>query len=144
MYRGDLYLLPYETGAGIKVDIENGNAEDFTAAEGYAIYNGMFADKFICRKLTDPPESMAFYFVDPNTGMASKCDLQTAEDFMPIQPITTYDGKAFVLYRYDMIPNENGNYRGWYPEYAFMTPDDLFNGRPNYDPIKMLEKGEKK
>lgn len=144
VYRGDLYLLPDEPGVGIKVDIETGNVEDFTAAEGYTIYDGMFADKFICRKLTDPPESMAFYFVDPNTGMASKCDLQTAENFMPIQPVSMYEGNAFVLYRYDMIPNEKGNYSGWYPEYAFMTPDDLFNGRPNYDPIKMLEKGKKK
>lgn len=143
-YRGDLYLLPYEPGVGIKVDIETGNAEDFTAAEGYRIYDGMFADKFICSKLTEPPESMAFYFVDPSTGEASRCELQTAEDFMPIQPVTMYEGNAFVLYRYDRTPGENGNYRGWYPEYAFMTPDDLFNGRANFDPIKMLEKGEKK
>ena len=142
-YHGDLYLLPYELGVGIKVDIETGNAEDFTAAEGYRIHDGMFADKFICVSLSDPPESMAFYFVDPSTGEATKCDLQTAEDFMPIQPVTMYDGKAFVLYRYDRELNEHGNYRGWYPEYAFMELDDLFNGIPNYEPIKMIKKGEK-
>lgn len=146
-YKDDLYLLPYERGAGKKVNIETGAAEDYTAAEGFIESHGLnstFADKFLCRSLDEPPESSAFYFVDPLTGEASRCELLTAEDFAPIQPIAVYDGKAFVLHKYDMEPDKNGKYRGWYPEYAFMTLDDLFNGRPFYEPVKMLEKGEKK
>lgn len=97
----------------------------------------MFADKYSCKHFEDDSISTVSY-IDAKTGELSECRLGIEPLGMPVEPITVYDGRALVYYN-DYRSEKNG---GSYPEYAFLTLDDLFNGRPNYEPIKMIRESE--
>lgn len=140
IYNGEL-CIPFKgmeaRDVNTRINVVTGETEEFYAAEGYIITGGVFADKYSCKHFEDDSISTVSY-IDAKTGELSECRLGIEPLGMPVEPITVYDGRALVYYN-DYRSEKNG---GSYPEYAFLTLDDLFNGRPNYEPIKMIHESE--
>ena len=125
----------------VKINVVTGETEDFTAAEGCIITGGVFAEKYVCNRVENGGSVTCY--VDAKTGDISECRLNIEPlGLIPIEPITVFDGKAFVHHSDYYLGKSGNGYLECYPEYAFISLDDLFNSRPDYEPVKMIEKGE--
>lgn len=141
------YLTDTEKRTSVRVDLESGEQSTFSPAEGYVAV-GTIGGEYECRAVDKNDQTL--YFIDKEGGEITSNALKSLYfsndwmliygdkyDYRPISEDAVAFGKDSVLIRSDKGPG----YLNF--DYVLMSLDDYFNGRPNYEPIKMIDKGGK-
>lgn len=134
----DKNYIFFNSGDTIKIDLENGENTGFSLTDGYTAF-GSLGGKLVCRSADDSDN--AVYYVDIANGEITRSELRSPEDSRyGIGASIAAVGSDSALIRTEQraIPNNHGGTAGYYYEYAILPLGNLFNGIPNYEPIKTI------
>ncbi len=113
-----------------RLDVNTGKSEAVSAPEGYNL-GEFIGDRPV---YTVDDGTYREYSADPDTG-----ELTAMTD---VQRLLAVSGsRALVVYDTAGTPDPNGGgLLNAYDVYALITLDDLYNGRDNFEPVKMIER----
>lgn len=131
----------FNSGTIMKINLENGENTGLTFTNGYTAFE-TFGGKLVCQSADSGDNTV--YYIDIANGEITRSELKSPEDSRyGIGASIAAVGADSALIRTEqrVIPNNHGGSAGFYYGYALLPLNDLFNGIPNYEPIKIIDRG---
>lgn len=126
---GNFLYINTEDGLAKKLDLDTRNTENFSVPSGYE-FGGFIGGRSM---YVSTDGNYRKCFADPNTEK-----LIAFENFKQILAVNS--DSALVAYDYIGTRDKDGDWLNVRDSYALISLDDLYNGRENFEPVKMIER----
>ncbi len=132
----NLYYSVIGEGKIISVDLRTAEQKTLCTLFQDSIW-GMVGERLYTRDAADK----TYYFIDGNTGEVSHCGLVDKSLGYSLDIIAETEDQVLVIYDTDATPKGDGSYiiNGY--QYGLIPKEDLFAGRDNFAPIRMIGDG---
>lgn len=132
-----LYFSIIGDGSITSVEIQSGKQTELCKISQDSLW-GIVGDKLYTRDESD----YTYYFIDVNTGEISHSNLVNKSLGWSLDIIAETDDQVLTIYDYDATAKGDGSYTINGYKYALINKDDLFAGKDNFIPIKLIGTGK--
>lgn len=137
---GQILYFTYQNDGSINsFDMASGEEKMLGTCEHNDIYTVF--DNMICMRSWDIVNDATFYYFDINTGKVNHSAVVNKCNGWPLEFAAELDEKVLVIYDYEAVKDEDDAYDITGYKYALISKKDLFAGKDNFSPVKMVGKG---
>lgn len=137
---GFLYISTDGSGTVEKLDLRSGEKSTLASLRQNNIC-GMLSGRLICRTW-NMTEDYSLYFVDTDTGENSRCGLVNKCNGWALEVMGETERDAIVIYDYEADAHPDGSYTINRYKFALIAKEDLYAGKDNFRPVRMVGKGQ--
>lgn len=131
-----LYFSVTGDGSITSVDIRSGQQTELCKTSQDSIW-GLVGDKLYTRD----ESNYTYYFIDVNTGEINHSRLVNKSLGWSLDIIAEAGDQVLTIYDYDATAKGDGSYSIKGYQYGLISKEDLYAGRDNFVPIKMIGTG---